>query len=54
MVPEGRDVVLDLVDVVFCNALVLGLTLLLRHVPTHQVTHNCLEKMVTVYFYSEI
>ena len=38
--PEGRDVVLDLVDVVLRHALVLCLPLLLGDVPPHQVPHD--------------
>ena len=38
--PESGNIILDLVDVIFGDALTLGLALLLRHVASHQVTHH--------------
>ena len=46
--PEGRNVVLDLVDVVLGDALVLRLALLLRHVAAHQVPHHAVVAQVTL------
>ena len=41
--PEGGNVVLDFIDVVFRHALVLRLPLLLSDVPSHQVSDDCLK-----------
>ena len=38
--PESGNIILDLVDVIFGDALTFGLALLLRHVASHQVTHH--------------
>ena len=38
-IPEGRDVVLDFVDVILGDALVFRLALLLGHVAPDQVAH---------------
>ncbi len=44
--PEGRNVILDFVDVVLGNTLVFTLPLLLCHVSSHQVSHHSLDQGV--------
>ena len=39
---EGRDVVLDLVDVVFGDTLVFCFTLLFCHISSHKISHDVL------------
>ena len=45
---EGRDVILDLVNVVLSHSLVLSLPLLLGNVSPHQVAHDLLMMMLLV------
>ena len=43
LVPEGRNVLFDFIEVILCHALGLGAALLLHDVPFHQVTHHLLQ-----------
>lgn len=44
LVPEGADVLLDLIEVILRHALCLRSTLSLHDVPLYQVTHDLLQE----------